>query len=478
MRRGLCAFLLLAWCAAAHADPSRWPAALRSALADSGIAPAGAGLIVQEVDSPHSILEWNADRPFTPASTMKLLTTLAALDMLGPAYTWRTEVYTDGVVHDDTLDGNLVLKGYGDPELTLEKFWLLLRDVRARGIREIRGDVVTDRSFFALEATDPGQFDNDPTRAYNVLPDALLVNHKSVRLQFVPQEEAGGVHIIAAPDLPPITIINQLALGAGNCAFWPDKPQILPEQARLVFTGVFPKGCGERVKSFSLLTPNEYLAALFQQTWAQLGGTLTGTVRDGALPDGARLLTTWESAPLGEVIRTINKFSNNVMARNVYLTLGLAADNPPVTTHTAERAVREWLQRNKLLTPELVLENGSGLSRVERISPRSLSSLLQFAWRSPSMPEYLASLPIAGVDGTLRQRLGGSPAAGRAHIKSGYLDGVRAIAGYVQDANGRMLVVVAMVNHPNAVNAQPFFDALTEWIWARDSGPPGRQQPP
>jgi D-alanyl-D-alanine carboxypeptidase/D-alanyl-D-alanine-endopeptidase (penicillin-binding protein 4) len=478
MTRALCALLLLASSAAGQADPAGWPAPLRAALADSAIPPSGVGLLVQEVNAPSAILEWNADRAFAPASTMKLLTTLAALDMLGPAYTWRTEVYTDGAVSGDVLDGNLMLKGYGDPELTLEKFWLLLRDVRERGIREIHGDVVIDRSFFAPQAGDSGQFDNDPTRAYNVLPDAVLVNHNAIRLQFVPQQDAGSVRIIATPDLAPVSIVNQLALGAGSCAFWPERPQALLEQARLVFTGVFPKGCGERAKSFSLLTPREYIAALFRQTWTELGGTLTGAVRDGALTEGARLLTTWESAPLGEVIRAINKFSNNVMARQVYLTLGLAADNPPVSTQTAERAVREWLQRNKLSVPELVLENGSGLSRVERISPRSLANLLQLGWRSPSMPEYLASLPIVGVDGTLRQRLGASPAAGRAHVKSGYLDGVRAIAGYVQDARGRMLIVVAMVNHPSAINAQPFLDALTEWTFARDAEQPCCQRPP
>jgi D-alanyl-D-alanine carboxypeptidase/D-alanyl-D-alanine-endopeptidase (penicillin-binding protein 4) len=278
------------------------------------------------------------------------------------------------------------------------------------------------------------------------------------------------VRILALPDLPQITILNQLALGAGSCAFWPERPQAVPEEARLVFTGVFPKGCGERSKNFSLLRPREYLAAVFQQTWSQVGGSLRGTVRDGPLPDTARLLTTWESAPLAEVIRGVNKFSNNVMARHVFLTLGLTLEYPPLDTQKAERAVREWLKRSKLELPELVLENGSGLSRQERISPRSLASLLQYGWRSPLMPEYLASLSVAGVDGTLRQRLNGSPATGRAHLKTGYLEGVRAVAGYLLDANGRMLIVVAFVNHPGALNAQPFLDAVVEWASGREDG--------
>jgi D-alanyl-D-alanine carboxypeptidase/D-alanyl-D-alanine-endopeptidase (penicillin-binding protein 4) len=467
--RLLTGLVLLAACATAQADPSRWPAALRNALAAARVPVAGVGLVVQEVDAERPLLEWNAERAFNPASTMKLVTTLAALDMLGPAYVWRTEVYLDGTLTGDVLEGNLVLKGYGDPELSLEKFWLLLRDVRARGVREIRGDVIVDRSLFAPQPADPGQFDNDPTRAYNVLPDAMLVNYKSVRLQFVPQEDSGGVRILALPDLPQINIVNQLALGAGSCTFWPERPQAVPEQARLVFTGVFPKGCGERSKNFSLLGPREYLAALFQQTWAQVGGTLKGTVRDGALPETARLLTTWESAPLADVIRSVNKFSNNVMARHIFLTLGLTLDYPPLDTQKAERAVREWLKRSQLELPDLVLENGSGLSRQERISPRSLARLLQFGWRNPLMPEYLASLPVAGVDGTLRQRLNWTLASGRAHLKTGYLEGVRTLAGYVQNANGRVLILVAFVNHAGAINAQPFLDALVEWASGGDA---------
>jgi D-alanyl-D-alanine carboxypeptidase/D-alanyl-D-alanine-endopeptidase (penicillin-binding protein 4) len=235
----------------------------------------------------------------------------------------------------------------------------------------------------------------------------------------------------------------------------------------LVFQGKFPKGCGEKSKNFSLLTPNEYLQAVFEQTWRELGGKFGGKVRDGMVPASARPLSTWQSPPVSEVIRDINKWSNNVMARQLFLTLGLDGGASPATTATADSAVRGWLKEAGLEFPELVLENGSGLSREERISVRNLARILERGWDSPLMPEYLASLPIPAVDGTLRRRLKGSDAAGKAHLKSGYLEGVRAVAGYLQDYRGRWLILVCIINHKNAIRAQPFLDAVVDWAWSQ-----------
>jgi D-alanyl-D-alanine carboxypeptidase/D-alanyl-D-alanine-endopeptidase (penicillin-binding protein 4) len=449
----------------ATAQTGRWPAELHAALQSTGIPRESVALYVQEVGASAPLLEWNADRAMNPASTMKLVTTLAALEVLGPGYTWRTEVYAHGPVQDGVLNGNLVLKGYGDPKLNLENFWLLLADVRARGVREVRGDVLLDRSFFALPPGDPSRFDGEPTRPYNVEPDALLVNFKSIRLQVIPDEAAGRVRIVATPALPEVEVVNQMALAPASCETWPEKPQYTLDPPRLVFIGVFPAGCGERSRYFAMLDPNRYAQSLFLQTWRALGGTLTGSVREGALPANATLLASQESPPLSEVIRDINKFSINVMARHVFLTLGLAAQAPPLVPAAGARATAEWLKRAGIDAPEAVLENGAGLSRVERISARTLAKVLLRGFAGPLMPEYVASLPIVGVDGTLRRRLNGSPASGQAHIKTGYLEGVRAIAGYVLDRNGRWLALVAIINHPNAVNGAGFQDAMIDWAY-------------
>lgn len=437
------------------------PGPVAAALAQAGVPEGSVGIYVHDLASNLPVVTVGIDQSLNPASVIKLVTTFAALEILGPAYTWKTEAYLDGTLTDDRLDGNLVLKGYGDPKLTLENFWLFVRDLRNRGVREITGDLVLDRSFFAIDNHDPAQFDNAPTRPYNVGADALLLNFKSFRLGFVPDEEKHAVAVYSEPVLPQVTVVNNLYLAPGFCDVWPEKPA--HEGNALTFFGTFPSSCGEKSRSFSLLTPNEYMAAVFGQLWLQAGGTWSGRVREAEAPMNARLLSSWESASLAEITRDINKFSNNVMARNVFLTLG-AQDGGPATLEKSNRAVHDWLARRGMPFPDMRIENGAGLSRATRISARQLGQLLVAAWNSPLMPEYIASLPLVAVDGTMRKRLNNSPVASQAHVKTGYLGGVRANAGYVLDARGRMLVVVFLVNHPDARNAQAAQDALLEWV--------------
>jgi D-alanyl-D-alanine carboxypeptidase/D-alanyl-D-alanine-endopeptidase (penicillin-binding protein 4) len=180
-------------------------------------------------------------------------------------------------------------------------------------------------------------------------------------------------------------------------------------------------------------------------------------------------LAAQESPPLAEVVRDINKFSNNAMSRQLYLALGAAAFGAPATPEKADRALRQWLARKRLELPELVIENGSGLSRIERISARGLGAMLAAAWRSPVMPEFIASMPVVGVDGTLRRRPRQLAYAGQAHIKGGTINGVRAMAGYVLDATGRRWIVACLINHPKVHNgnAHPVFDALLQWAHGR-----------
>jgi D-alanyl-D-alanine carboxypeptidase/D-alanyl-D-alanine-endopeptidase (penicillin-binding protein 4) len=203
-------------------------------------------------------------------------------------------------------------------------------------------------------------------------------------------------------------------------------------------------------------------------------------VREGTAAPDAKLVASVQSPTLSEVVRDINKFSNNVMARQLFLTLGAVGAGAPASTEKTARVIRQWLAGKELSFPELVLENGSGLSRVERISAKSLGELLLAAYHSPVMPELMASMPLVAVDGTMKKRLSGAEVAGQAHIKTGSLSGVRAIAGYVLDSHGRRVVVVFIVNHANAGNAQPVQDALLKWVHARApaaSASTSRQRP-
>lgn len=448
------------------------PEPVARALARAGIPEGAAAFYVHELGAARPVLSAGADRPLNPASTIKLLTTYAALELLGPAYTWATEAYAAGTLKDGVLAGDLAFRGQGDPRLTLENFWLLLRSLRARGLREIRGDLVIDRTYFEAAPFDAARFDEQPTRPYNTGPDALLVNFKAVRLQFLPDLEARTVRIVPEPSLPQVQIVNKLAFDAtGLCGDWVGKLKLESQgnadSARLVFSGVYPANCGERVRYFSVLGHTQYVLALFRELWRELGGTLSGAVRNGIVPPDARLISTLQSPALSEVVRDINKYSNNVMARQLYLTVGAVGSGAPASPEKSERVIRQWLAGKGLSFPELVLENGSGLSRMERISARSLGELLVSAFRSPVMPELIASLPVAAVDGTMKKRLSGAQVAGQAHVKTGSLSGVRAIAGYVLDARGRRLCVVLIVNHANAGNAQPVQDALLTWVHNR-----------
>jgi D-alanyl-D-alanine carboxypeptidase/D-alanyl-D-alanine-endopeptidase (penicillin-binding protein 4) len=436
------------------------PAPVADALERAGVPETAIGIHVYNLSDDELVLDVAGDTLFNPASAMKLITTFAALDILGPAFTWKTDVLTDGPLFDGRLAGNLYFRGHGDPRLTLERFWLFLRELRNRGLRDISGNVYLDRSAFAVGAHDPAEFDGEPTRPYNVGADALLLNYKTVLLRFVPDEAARRITILSEPLLPSLSIVNNLAFGEGHCDFWPRTPT--QSGNTLAFTGVFPSGCGEKSRHYSLLEPDEYFAAVFRLLWAELGGTLSGSVEAGTVPRDATPFATLESASLGEVVRETNKFSNNVMARHLFLTLGSEHDYP-LTTNKARAVLNEWLASRGFDFSGLEVDNGSGLSRTSRLTPRQLGQLLIEAWRSPLMPELVASLPLVAVDGTMRRRLDESPVAGQAHVKTGYLEGVRAIAGYVNNLAGQTFSVVFFVNHDRSRYAGRALDALLEW---------------
>jgi D-alanyl-D-alanine carboxypeptidase/D-alanyl-D-alanine-endopeptidase (penicillin-binding protein 4) len=449
-----------------HAAAADLPASVTKELRAFGIPPSSASVVVQEVGAAKPSLAVRENVSAQPASVMKLLTTYAALELLGSSYRWKTEAYVDG---DD-----LVLRGTGDPKLTYETFWLLLRNVRARGVREIRGDVVLDRSTFGSVAE--GRIDDEVFRPYNVTPDALLVNFKSLRFNFVPDLDRAAVRVFAEPALPGLEIVNSLKIVEGACpdgrafrdaiqAVFQDKPP------RASFTGSYAASCGEKDLNVALYAPEDYVGEMIRHFWTEMGGTWKGRIRDGAVSPDARLVYSHESEPLGEIVRDINKFSNNVMARQLYLTLAAELGGAPARPEAASFAISQFLKAKNIHAPELAIENGSGLSRGERMSAASLAALLQAAWASPVMPEFVASLPVAATDGTMRRRLRSEQVAGNAHIKTGLLNDVRSIAGYVLDKHGRRHVVVMIVNHPRAPEAQPALDALLAWVYDSPKAP-------
>ena len=444
------------------------PAPVRAALTRAGIPADAVGLVVERADGGRPLVAHRAKVPMTPASALKLVTTYAALDLLGPAFTFKTDVLASGTVQGGILDGDLILRGGGDPGLTYEKLWQLVLQLRSHGIREVDGDVILDRGFFAPVVHDPAAFDNDPRRAYNVGPDALLVNFQAIEFHFVP--EGGAVRVYAEPDLPNIEIQSAIAAAPGPCDSWRrDLRQEVIDHgmlATVVFTGRIPAACGERDWSLAVLPPAPFAETLLRWLWSTTGGKLKGKVREGATPADAKLVLRHESPPLANLVRDMNKFSNNVMARNLFLALS-TANGAPGESAASERVVLDWMRSRHLDADGIVLDNGSGLSREARITPAQFAALLRDAWLAAVMPEFISSMPVYGVDGTLRNRRG-TGAVGEAHLKGGTLNGVHSMAGYVVDRSGARWVVVMMVNDARAGAAQPALDALVDWVHVQD----------
>ena len=442
--------------------PNAVPAAYANALRDAGVPAGSAALVVRSLDAGGLTVAENATGAMSPASTMKLVTTWSALNLLGPAYIWRTDVFAAGDLADGTLTGDLAFRGSGDPTLVIENLWLLVQRIRGSGLRTIRGDVVLDKSAFEPQPYDPDDFDGAGERAYNAGPDALLVNFKALSFDFVPDPAANLARVIATPQLAGLRLPASVPGSAGACGDWRARLRgDLGNPLAPVFRGSYPLSCGTRSWHVNALDHSAYFGAVFRALWENEGGSWSGRIREATVPPGARLIASRESRPLADVIRDINKFSNNVMARQVFLTVGAHSSGQPGSGPRAAQAIRTFLAGRGQAMPELVLENGSGLSRAERIAPTNLAAMLVDAWRSPLMPELMSSLPIVGVDGTTRTRRG---AAGAAHIKTGMLTDVRAIAGYVLADSGRHYVIVAIINHPAARGAQRAHDVLLDWL--------------
>ena len=440
---------------------TNWPPEVKQALQRARVPEEALAVVIEEAGSGRTLLAAQERRPVNPASLAKLLTTYAALDRLGPAWTWRTPVWLLGPVRDGVLDGALVIRGSGDPTLVVERLWLLLRRVQQLGVREIRGDIVLDRSAFDLPSVDPGAFDGEPLRPYNVAPDALLLNFKSVIYGFVPEPARGVARVTQQPTLDGTPTVIEVPLSPGPCGDWRGGLKAEFTTAGPRFAGSYPTACGELDWPVADPQPASYNARLLAGLWREMGGRLSGRVRDGSAPTDRAPDLEWTSPALAEVVRAINKYSNNLMAQQLFLSL---VEGQPANVERARDAMRAWLtSRLGAVAQDIVLDNGAGLSRESRISTLALARLLQQAWGSAVMSELMSSLPVSGLDGTLRRSRVGD---GRAHLKTGSLRDVAGVAGYVLSDSGRRYVLVAIVNHANAQAARPALEALVRWARA------------
>jgi D-alanyl-D-alanine carboxypeptidase/D-alanyl-D-alanine-endopeptidase (penicillin-binding protein 4) len=458
------------------ADPL--PPVVAQALQRAQVPAQAAAFMVLDLDSGQVRLNHRGGELMNPASLIKLLTTSAALDLLGPDHIWTTTVLADGLLQGGVLKGHLVLRGGGDPKLVVERLQALLAQVQARGVKAIEGDIVLDRQLFKPPSVRPGDFDGEPLKPYNAQPDALLVNFKSMVLTFTPEPAQRRALVTVEPPLAGVQIDASVPLASGTrCEDWRASVQaVLDQPQRVQFRGRYPASCGERSWPTAYVEPESFAARVVEALWRLQGGGLSGRVREASVPEAAQLARGASlsgakpvlrldapSLPLAEIVQDINKYSNNVMAQQVFYTLGLRAEPALAGTQEGARAVLlDWWRQRQPGSALPVLDNGSGLSRTQRISAQSLIDLLVRMARGPHAAPLLASLPVAGVDATMRNRA--RSVAGQAWLKTGTLREVSAIAGYAQASSGRRYAVVALINHEQASAGRQALDALVQWV--------------
>lgn len=389
------------------------PDHIAGTLRARGFSEAGMGAYVRPANGGAPILTAYADTPRNPASTMKLVTTYSALGVLGPDYRWPTELYISGPINGGTLQGDVTIKGYGNPDFRERDLRQLVQALRARGIRHIAGNFVIDTTYFNIGYSAP--IDGNTGAAYNAQPEALLYN------------ERGSCYTVR---------------GKGN--------QV------------------QRVCSSLPRSPADLNANLFGDFWrmwnGEMGGTMEGSLRVGSVPGGSQLIQTHYSNPLRDVIVEINKDSNNVMARQLLLSMGAKQFGAPGNTQKGAQAVGQFLESRGLRFGNLRIENGSGLSRIERISAREMGEMLVDAYNSPYRSDLIRSMGVIGVDGTVKNRL--RNLAGRGSFKTGTLRDVRALAGYLTAANGQPYVISIIHNDGNIRgDAKQAHDQLVEWVY-------------
>jgi len=467
-RRALAALIAVAAAGLAGRVDAALPPRLEQVLHSQGLPASAVSIVVRDALTGQSYLELNAREPRSPASTIKLVTSYATLEELGPSYHWTTRAYASGALSDGRLAGDLAIQGGGDPYMTAERWWRFARALRNAGVRRIDGDLVIDRSLYALQEPDADEFDGRGDRVYNVVPDAMLVNFQAAEFHFI--HDAGRVRVIVDPEPVNLKLATALKGGDGGCASksitfttYEDDPD------RLALTGRLPAHCEVNVVRRAIMRAPDYAFGTFVSYWREQGGEFAGKLRLEARPPDARLLVEYESLSLGEVVRLLNKYSNNTMARMLVLTLASERFGAPATVASGERALAEWLAAEHLEIPELVLDNGSGLSRRTRISADGLARVLGAAYRSRYFPELAASLPLGGQDGTLRRRFADIGAEGRIRLKTGHLNGVGAVAGWVTSRSQRPLAVVVFINHPGAEGGrgEAVLDTIVRWALDR-----------
>jgi serine-type D-Ala-D-Ala carboxypeptidase/endopeptidase (penicillin-binding protein 4) len=457
-------------CAQGATQAAGLPASVSKLLKTHRLPASALSVVVTEVAADKPRISFNAAIPRIPASTIKAVTSWAALDVLGPAHTWETKLYTTAKIKAGVLKGDLVIKGGGDPYMVLEELWKMLGALRETGLREIHGDLVIDDSAYILEPNTPGEFDGGTYRLYNVIPTAFTVNFNAVRFLFNARTDKNLIAIRTVPKLPNLSIKDEIKRSKLKCASRNIGVQMhLNSPTEIRFSGKLPIACSDYELSRSVMQHTDYAFGAFKSIWAHWGGNITGVVRRGKVPAKQAPLLVWTSRPLAELLRPVNKWSNNVMARLLLYSVGAAKQALPVSREQAASHLKSHLRKRGLDVSQFVMDNGSGLSRQASLTADFMATLLKLAWHQPTMPEFVSSMSIPGLDGTMKRRFQRRSEVGKMHIKTGWLRDVTSAVGYVHAKSGKVFAVAMLLNHARTKNGsgKALQDAILKWTYAQ-----------
>ena len=424
-------------------------------------------IYIQDVDSNYPIASWRSHVVRKPASVIKLLTTYSALLNLGFNYRWETKFYYTGKIRNGILRGDFYVKASGDSTLSTKDLYDIVSQVRARGIRKIQGNIIIDRTLFKVSSRNNSGFDKNKYSPYNAMPDAMMFNKRKSTFCITPHSKRAKI----VKDVPDgsYKIVNKLRIVGGSCRRGRSWPRVSiktnsSSRSTIFLSGKLSRNCGTRKICKVISMPHRAFYYALKEKLLESGIKVTGTLKLRRVPKKAKYLFSHYSEPLERVISTITKRSDNLMARQLFLTLGATSFSPPSTLYKSRKAVEKTLGRYHILEKGTRIENGSGLSRSARITAKSLANLLNHAYKHYG-ERWMNTLSIAGIDGTIHNRFKYSTVFGRAWMKTGTIKGVKNIAGYVEGASGQRYVVVVLVNDRYAHSyGAKLANRVIEWV--------------
>jgi len=425
-------------------------------------------LIVKNLTQPKKLnFEHNSQSLFNSASLVKIITTFMALEKLGPNFKWQSDFYHSGEIVEGILEGDLIFKGRGDASFSVNDLEKMIVRLRQLGIYKINGDLVIDSTYFGSMPQEKN-FDNDPLRAYNVLPDAVSIQANTINFNF--EVIDNEIKIFKDPDLEIVEVVNQISLTQDKCRNWKSKITYDVSQEKnmqkIIFGGSISRDCEIKEIDLYAIDDDIYFLENFKKLWLLSGGLFDGNLKlANEDTSSTASLVTHFSAPLSELIRDINKYSLNLMSRNLMLTMLAEEIMMPATEEDVNQFIHDWFTMKGFNVDGLFIDNGAGLSRKIKVSAYQLSELLHAIYVHPLMPEIIASLPISAIDGTLEKRMLYSPVNARGHFKTGSLKDVNAMAGFFLNKQNEMIMFIFLMNDQKAGLSISLQEKLIEKIF-------------